>query len=243
MAEDHRRRVHRLRRPGRGNCAASRRRRPCCWRCSPRSRSHCSHTACRCKPPATGGRRVRNLRLEQRVIPPGLRHEYWVELSVGQAGQAPFAALLLAPLFGAGLGAIGGGLASRSRSTSNRGATGAGIPSPSAPPVARPPQGLRRRPRQSDRPPQGRVRAGPADQGRARHAGRPRSHHPQPRRPGRAALVGLVSGMRPLSAVGIPNVGGACENGEPNGEGLPAVSSAMRVSESALRPAWRPTAR
>jgi hypothetical protein len=31
------------------------------------------------------------------VIPPGLRHEYWVELSVGQAGQAPLAALLIAP--------------------------------------------------------------------------------------------------------------------------------------------------
>ena len=45
------------------------------------------------------------------VIPPGLRHEYWVELSVGQAGQPVVdTALLIAPLLGAGLGALGGGL-------------------------------------------------------------------------------------------------------------------------------------
>ena len=46
------------------------------------------------------------------VIPVGLRHEYWVELSVGQAGLTAYAALLLAPILGAGLGALGGGLAS-----------------------------------------------------------------------------------------------------------------------------------
>jgi hypothetical protein len=62
------------------------------------------------------------------VIPPGLRHEYWVELSVGQAGQAPLAALLIGPLLGAGLGALGGGLAGRSAGTRSRG----GGPSPAA---------------------------------------------------------------------------------------------------------------
>ena len=74
------------------------------------------------------------------VIPPGLRHEYWVELSVGQAGQLPLAALLLAPLFGAGLGALAGGLASRSPGTLRRGAGGPHAlspPAPSAPPGRR----------------------------------------------------------------------------------------------------------
>jgi len=56
------------------------------------------------------------------VIPPGLRHEYWVEISVGQAGMWPLAFLLIAPFVGAGLGAFAGGLASRSRGTSGRGA-------------------------------------------------------------------------------------------------------------------------
>jgi hypothetical protein len=48
------------------------------------------------------------------VIPLGLRHEYWVELSVGQAGDTPLAALLIAPFLGAWLGTLGGGLARRS---------------------------------------------------------------------------------------------------------------------------------
>jgi Domain of unknown function (DUF1707) len=71
------------------------------------------------------------------VIPPGLRHEYWVEISVGQAGQTPLAFLLIAPLLGAGLGALAGGLASGSRGTSGRGAGGphaASLPAPSQPP-------------------------------------------------------------------------------------------------------------
>jgi hypothetical protein len=70
------------------------------------------------------------------VIPPGLRHEYLVELSVGQAGQAPLAALLIAPLIGAGLGALGGGLGSRSRGAGRPGAGGphdASLPAPSEP--------------------------------------------------------------------------------------------------------------
>ena len=77
------------------------------------------------------------------VIPPGLRHEYWVEISVGQAGQTPLAALLLAPFLGAGLGALAGGLARRSTGTSGR---DAGPPSPPAP-----------------SPPPGRLRASDAD--------------------------------------------------------------------------------
>jgi hypothetical protein len=55
------------------------------------------------------------------VIPPGLRHEYWVEISVGQAGQTPLAALLIAPFLGAWLGVLGGGLARKSPGTSRRG--------------------------------------------------------------------------------------------------------------------------
>ena len=73
------------------------------------------------------------------VIPPGLRHEYWVEISVGQAGQTPLAFLLLAPFLGAGLGALGGGLASRSLGTRGRGGgpVAASPPAPSQPPVGR----------------------------------------------------------------------------------------------------------
>jgi Domain of unknown function (DUF1707) len=75
------------------------------------------------------------------VIPPGLRHEYWVEISVGQAGMTPLAALLIAPFVGAGLGAFAGGSAGRSPGSSGRGADGARPLSPSAPP--RPPGRLR----------------------------------------------------------------------------------------------------
>ena len=68
------------------------------------------------------------------VIPPGLRHEYWVELSVGQAGQpVVYTALLIAPLLGAGLGALGGGLARKSPGTSGHGGGGPHAPSPPAP--------------------------------------------------------------------------------------------------------------
>ena len=55
------------------------------------------------------------------VIPPGLRHEYWVEISVGQAGETPLAALLIAPFLGAWLGVLGGGLARRSPGISRGG--------------------------------------------------------------------------------------------------------------------------
>jgi hypothetical protein len=67
------------------------------------------------------------------VIPPGLRHEYWVELSVGQAGGMPFAALLLVPFLGAGLGSLAGGLARKSPGTSGHGAGDPNAPSPPEP--------------------------------------------------------------------------------------------------------------
>ena len=71
--------------------------------------------------PAAAGRWVRNLRPHDTGIPPGLRHEYWVEISVGQAGQAPLAALLIAPFLGAGLGALAGALAGKSPGKRGRG--------------------------------------------------------------------------------------------------------------------------
>ena len=64
------------------------------------------------------------------VIPPGLRYGYRVEISVGQAGMAPLAALMIAPFLGAWLGVLGGGLARKSRVTSPRG----GGPHASSPP-------------------------------------------------------------------------------------------------------------
>jgi hypothetical protein len=67
------------------------------------------------------------------VIPPALRHEYWVELSVGQAGQAPLAALLIGPFLGAALGALGGGLAGKSPGARGRGGGGPHAASPPAP--------------------------------------------------------------------------------------------------------------
>ena len=71
------------------------------------------------------------------VIPPELRHEYWVEISVGQADLTAYVVLLIAPFFGAALGAIGAvgaGLASRSPDTGSRGDGGpppASAPAPS----------------------------------------------------------------------------------------------------------------
>jgi len=66
------------------------------------------------------------------VIPQALRHEYWVESSVGQAGQTPLTALLIAPFLGAWLGVLGGGLARRSPSISR--GSGPHAPSPPQPP-------------------------------------------------------------------------------------------------------------
>ena len=54
-----------------------------------------------------------------------------MELSVGQAGQTPLAALLIAPFLGAWLGVLGGGLARKSPGISRRGG---------GPPALSPPQ-------------------------------------------------------------------------------------------------------
>lgn len=59
-------------------------------------------------PPANGG--CETCTHNSIVIPPDLRHEYWVELSVGQADLTAYSVLLLAPFFGAALGALGGAL-------------------------------------------------------------------------------------------------------------------------------------
>ena len=66
----------------------------------------------------------------QVVIPPGLRHEYWAELSVGQAGDTPLAALMIAPFLGAWLGVLGGGLARKSPVTSRSGPHALSPPQP-----------------------------------------------------------------------------------------------------------------
>ena len=112
------------------------RRLPCWWRCSPRSRSRCSRTACRSRAATTPGHRrgrVRNLRPERHRDPAGPAARVLVELSVGQAGQMSLALLLLAPFLGAGLGAVAGGFASGSRGTSGRAVGGPHAPSPPAP--------------------------------------------------------------------------------------------------------------
>ncbi len=80
-------------------------------------------------PPAGGG--CETCDPNSVVIPPGLRHEYWVELSVGQEGMATYIAVFLAPFLGAGLGALGAGLARGSRGTSGRG----GSPIAASPPA------------------------------------------------------------------------------------------------------------
>ncbi len=79
-------------------------------------------------PPAGGG--CETCDPNDTVIPPGLRHEYLVELSVGQAGQMSFALLLFAPFLGAGLGAVAGRFGSGSRGTSGRAVGGPRAPSP-----------------------------------------------------------------------------------------------------------------
>jgi hypothetical protein len=73
-------------------------------------------------PPAGGG--CETCDPNRTVIPPGLRHEYWAEISVGQAGMAPLAALMIAPFFGAWLGVLGGGLARESPGTRRRSVSG-----------------------------------------------------------------------------------------------------------------------
>ena len=67
------------------------------------------------------------------VIPPGLRHEYWADLSVSQAGLQIYAALLIAPILGAWVGGLGAALASRSPGTSGRRGGSPHAPAPPTP--------------------------------------------------------------------------------------------------------------
>jgi len=90
------------------------------------------HVPLQTPPPPSGGG-CETCDPNQVVIPPGLRHEYWVELSVGQAGETPLAALLIAPFFGAWLGVLGGGLARKSPGTRRRGVSGPHALSPPQP--------------------------------------------------------------------------------------------------------------
>jgi hypothetical protein len=77
------------------------------------------HVPLQLPPPPPGGG-CETCDPNQVVIPPGLRHEYWAELSVGQAGMLPLAALMVAPLFGAWLGILGAGLARKSAGLARR---------------------------------------------------------------------------------------------------------------------------
>ena len=90
------------------------------------------HVPLQSPPPPSGGG-CETCDPNQVVIPPGLRHEYWVELSVGQAGQTPLAALLIAPFLGAWLGVLGGGLARKSPGISRRGGGPLGLSPPQPP--------------------------------------------------------------------------------------------------------------
>ncbi len=90
------------------------------------------HVPLQIPPPPSGGG-CETCDPNQVVIPPGLRHEYWVELSVGQAGETPLAALMIAPFFGAWLGVLGGGLARTSPGTRRRGVRGPDDLSPPQP--------------------------------------------------------------------------------------------------------------
>jgi uncharacterized protein DUF1707 len=90
------------------------------------------HVPLQTPPPPPGGG-CETCDPNQVVIPPGLRHEYRVEISVGQAGQTPLAALLIAPFLGAWLGVLGGGLARKSPGPSRQGGGPLGLSPPQPP--------------------------------------------------------------------------------------------------------------
>lgn len=54
------------------------------------------------------------------TIPPDLRHEYWVGLSIAAASREPDAMLIIAPMFALLASALGTGLAQASLRTGNR---------------------------------------------------------------------------------------------------------------------------
>jgi hypothetical protein len=74
-------------------------------------------------PPANGG--CETCDPNQTIIPVRFRHQYYVDLSIGQSGDAPFAALFIMPILGAGLGAFAAGVATQPRRRD---------PAPSCPP-------------------------------------------------------------------------------------------------------------
>jgi hypothetical protein len=87
------------------------------------------HVPLQLPPPPPGGG-CETCDPNQVVIPLGLRHEYWAELSVGQAGMMPLEALMIGPFFGAWLGVLGGALARRLPATRRRAASGPDAASP-----------------------------------------------------------------------------------------------------------------
>src|SRR5215469_12535734 len=64
-------------------------------------------------PPANGG--CETCDPNQTIIPVRYRHQYYVDLSIGQAGYVPLAALFIMPVIGAGLGTIAGAAAAQPR--------------------------------------------------------------------------------------------------------------------------------
>jgi hypothetical protein len=81
------------------------------------------HVPLQIPPPPPGGG-CETCDPNQVVIPPGLRREYWAELSVGQAGMAPLAALMIAPFFGAWLGVLSAALARKLPAARRRNVSG-----------------------------------------------------------------------------------------------------------------------
>ncbi len=81
-------------------------------------------------PPANGG--CETCYLNNLVIPPGLRHEYWVGLSITQANLPYYIALLFTPVFALLAGGVGVGLGDASLRTSDRADAPRSVP-PSAP--------------------------------------------------------------------------------------------------------------
>ncbi|MGO9899762.1 MAG: hypothetical protein ACLP0J_08735 [Solirubrobacteraceae bacterium] len=81
-------------------------------------------------PPANGG--CETCDPNNLVIPPGLRHEYWVGLSIAQADLPYYIALIFAPMFAVFGGGVGVGLGEASLRTRNRFDSARAAP-PSAP--------------------------------------------------------------------------------------------------------------
>jgi hypothetical protein len=68
-------------------------------------------------PPAGGG--CETCGADPPTIPPALRHDYWVGISIAQAARGPDDMLLIAPIFALFTGLLGTGIAAASLSTDN----------------------------------------------------------------------------------------------------------------------------